>query len=103
MGMDRFIIIFFLLLFSVVAQAADVTEPLQQSSAINTYQSTHDASDHLLAYALSNEGVSYRRGGNNPNSGFDCSGFVRYVFRNVEGVTLPHGSSMLSRVGQHIE
>jgi cell wall-associated NlpC family hydrolase len=28
---------------------------------------------------------------------------VRYVFRNGEGIALPHGSDVLSRIGQHIE
>jgi len=42
-------------------------------------------------YARRLLGVPYRYGGESPGSGFDCSGFVRYVFGHF-GVELPHGS-----------
>lgn len=101
--MVRFIIIFSLFLLVGIAQAAEVSKPFQQADATAKSKSTPDGTDNLLAYALSNEGAPYRKGGNNPDTGFDCSGFVRYVFRNVEGVALPHGSDVLSKIGQHIE
>jgi hypothetical protein len=41
----------------------------------------------LLATALQMQGVPYRNGGTDP-SGFDCSGFVQYVFAR-HGVALP--------------
>ena len=41
----------------------------------------------LVAMALGYRGVPYRNGGSDP-SGFDCSGFVQYVFKQA-GTMLP--------------
>lgn len=47
-------------------------------------------------------GVPYRWGGNHVNGGFDCSGFVRAVFQNSVGFTLPRTAKEMSQVGQKI-
>ena len=44
-------------------------------------------------------GVRYRRRGDKPQTGFDCSGFVGYVFREVEGLILPRVSRDISKAG----
>ncbi|SFN22102.1 C40 family peptidase [Dokdonella immobilis] len=44
-----------------------------------------------LADGLRN--IRYKRGGRSPTTGFDCSGFVRYVFRQGIGAELPNTSS----------
>lgn len=59
-------------------------------------------SAELVLRALSLLGVHYRFGGNSPESGLDCSGLVRYVFREAAGLALPRRSEEISRVGQHV-
>lgn len=44
-------------------------------------------------------GIRYRRKGDKPQTGFDCSGFVGYVFREVEGLILPRVSREISKAG----
>jgi cell wall-associated NlpC family hydrolase len=48
-------------------------------------------SQRVVAYAKRFIGVRYVYGGSSPRSGFDCSGFVRYVYAHF-GVSLPHSS-----------
>lgn len=55
-------------------------------------------SSDLLNYALSFQGVPYRWGGTNPETGLDCSGYTQLVFRKF-GVNLPRTSAMQFRVG----
>ena len=42
----------------------------------------------VVGYAMQFQGVPYVWGGTSP-SGFDCSGFVQYVYRNAAGISLP--------------
>jgi len=59
--------------------------------------STHGG---VVAIALRYLGVPYRWGGASP-SGFDCSGFLVYVFAKV-GVYLPHSSYMQFHLGRFV-
>jgi len=45
----------------------------------------------VVTYARHLLGVRYSYGGSSPRSGFDCSGFTRFVFAHF-GVSLPHYS-----------
>jgi len=49
-----------------------------------------DGAANLVDSAMNFLGVRYRRGGNSAETGFDCSGFTRYVFENSIGKVLPH-------------
>lgn len=52
-----------------------------------------DHATDLVMNAMNFLGVSYRRGGNTADTGFDCSGFTRHVFENSLGLLLPRRSA----------
>ncbi|KWF23783.1 C40 family peptidase [Burkholderia pseudomultivorans] len=56
----------------------------------------------VVVSALNMIGVRYRWGGNSPDSGLDCSGFVRYVFQDTLGMSLPRRAEEMSRVGEKV-
>lgn len=53
----------------------------------------------VLLSALSLTGIRYKYGGNNPDTGFDCSGFVRYVFNQAVQLGLPRSALEMSLLG----
>ncbi|MBF6023766.1 C40 family peptidase [Lysobacter niastensis] len=54
------------------------------------------AANAVLMRAISLVGTSYRYGGNTPEGGFDCSGLVNYVFRDMVALRLPRTSRDLA-------
>ena len=62
------------------------------------------AASAVLMRVLGLVGTPYRYGGNTPESGFDCSGLVNYVFRDMLALNLPRTSRELAAMqGPRIE
>jgi cell wall-associated NlpC family hydrolase len=78
------------------------SEPLPKSFASTVSLAVVDKTEVLINNAMQLIGVRYRWGGNTPQSGLDCSGFVRYVFNDTFGFLLPRKSSQMSKVGLQI-
>lgn len=55
--------------------------------------------NNLAIYALSLYDTPYQYGGKSRVNGFDCSGFVQYVFQNSLGLQLPRTSAEMGRAG----
>ena len=55
-------------------------------------QQVRDKASELVLASMNFLGVRYRRGGDNAEHGFDCSGFTRYVFEHSIGLVLPRRS-----------
>ncbi|MFI8687538.1 S-layer homology domain-containing protein [Rossellomorea sp. NPDC077527] len=56
--------------------------------------------DKVTSIAMQYQGVPYKWGGTTP-SGFDCSGFILYVFDQI-GMDLPHGSADQFNIGTSV-
>ena len=54
---------------------------------------TSDLRKTLIGLAMKLRDIRYVRGGRDPSTGFDCSGFVRYVFAHAVGLELPTNSA----------
>jgi cell wall-associated NlpC family hydrolase len=96
--MHKFPLLLLLLLFSACSSTPDRTSHAShQAGAV--MDADADMNDVAL-YALSLSDTPYRYGGNTPESGFDCSGFVRHVFKHTLNMSLPRTSHEISRLGE---
>lgn len=57
----------------------------------------------LAMEAMGLLGIQYKYGGNTPETGLDCSGFVHYIFAEAWGKILPRTSRGLSQEGKHVD
>jgi len=57
----------------------------------------------VLFRAMALVGTPYKWGGNTPESGFDCSGLVDYIYRHAADIALPHSSRAMSELGQKVK
>ena len=55
----------------------------------------------VVTYARHLLGIRYVYGGSSPRSGFDCSGFTRFVYAHF-GVALPHYSVAQFNLGRRV-
>jgi cell wall-associated NlpC family hydrolase len=61
------------------------------------------AASELVFGAVGLIGTPYRYGGEDPASGLDCSGLVRYVARTGLGIQLPRQAEEIGRVGVAVD
>lgn len=66
-------------------------------------QNLTNRASELAIQAMGMIGIRYKYGGDAPESGLDCSGLVRYVFKQVWGKDLPRTSEQISHVGQQVD
>lgn len=62
-----------------------------------------DRRQEIISRALGLIGIKYKMGGASEETGFDCSGFVGHVFREVMGLVLPRSSYDMVNTGEPVE
>lgn len=90
-SMSQKVITIFVL--TILLATASFVGNVEASSAVN--------SNELVATAKKLEGIKYRSGGTT-TAGFDCSGFVGYVFEDL-GIDLPRTSSGMHASGTKVD
>lgn len=92
-----------LALSASLTRAADIPEQVERRDTGSLQPLQYGETMHrLIDGALDLVGIRYRRGGNSAESGFDCSGFVGYVFLEQLGLKLPRTSGEISKAGEQV-
>lgn len=89
-------------LWIVLPGANAMEEPTEASTTTTRLQDLTARASELVVQALSMIGISYKYGGTAPESGLDCSGLVRYVFKETWGKELPRTAEEMSRLGEKV-
>lgn len=88
------------LVFTLPAQSAVAGDPLHYVQESGSESARYrDGMQQILDRATDLVGVRYHRSGDRPQTGFDCSGFVGFVFREGLGLVLPRVSREISKAG----
>ena len=58
--------------------------------------------EKIISYAKEYLGINYKYASNNPSKGFDCSGFVNYVFKHFD-IEVPRSSSQFKNIGKTVK
>ena len=70
---------------------------------VHVGQSVGERTSDLVSTAIGFLGIPYRRGGNSAESGFDCSGFVRAIYKETIGLVLPRSADQQANATQTID
>jgi cell wall-associated NlpC family hydrolase len=105
LGMKKAILTLFVLqaLVGFAQPESDTTNAAPPSiSPTGIFEWAEAETVSLIDTALSFAGIRYRWGANEPDKGFDCSGFVQRVYRDALGMMLPHSAYSMSLQGKTV-
>jgi murein DD-endopeptidase len=89
-----------------VPASSRAQSPVPIEPAINASSETQTESlsqgRSIVSEASKYMGIPYRWGGTSPQTGFDCSGFVQFIFRHTLNIKLPRMPVDMSRLGLRV-
>jgi len=102
--MKKILLLFcFVVLLAENGKAQTMTLKYQELlTKINAKFAAKGPANDLITFAKTMIGVPYKYASNNPAIGFDCSGFVSYVFHNF-GFNVPRSSTEFNVTGTPIK
>jgi cell wall-associated NlpC family hydrolase len=83
--------------------AENISRASVADASLAKLQNFTDRASELALQAFGMLGTHYKMGGNTPENGMDCSGLVRYVFKQAWGTVLPRTSEEISHVGKTVD
>lgn len=106
--MRTFMLLPLLVVLAVLTACSSPPRPAAGTAFPDQPTSTPSRLDPELArevtlHAISLVGTRYRHGGNTPETGFDCSGLIGYVYKHSAGVLAPRTVAQLSGWGQSVD
>lgn len=86
----------------VISKDGDKDKKLEtvQSTPLPQVSENNERAEQILNYAQTFIGIPYRSGGSSP-SGFDCSGYTSYVYKNFE-INLPRTAAAQYNFGRAV-
>ncbi|QLG89813.1 C40 family peptidase [Chitinibacter bivalviorum] len=84
------------------APPAKVVRPIPAKPSLSKIEVDGDAREVVMV-ALGLLDTGYQFGGNNPEAGLDCSGLVKYVYKNALQVDLPRTAAEMAQVARPVD
>jgi cell wall-associated NlpC family hydrolase len=89
------------MLFAIVPEKCFGIQPFVLKGKLPVNAET-EIRENLVAFAKNYLGIPYRYGSASPENGFDCSGFVYFVFKNFN-ISVPHSSKGFQNIGAEVK
>jgi len=82
--------------------AKKISRPHKVKIAKTAFDTDSVSADSLIHFAQTLMGIHYRSASSDPLRGFDCSGFVSYVFKNFN-FNVPRSSCEFINIGEKVK
>lgn len=99
--MKKFFLFIIVAVMVIFQQTADCNSPVNRKPN-NAFISETEIRENIVAFAMNYLGTPYKYASIDPEKGFDCSGFVHFVFKNFD-INLPHSSKAFKSVGNQLK
>ncbi|MHA3787057.1 C40 family peptidase [Flavobacterium hauense] len=91
------------LTFAFCKKEVTVSQPVKTTVVTETKTTAETAKrEEIVAFAKKYMGTKYCYAGGSPENGFDCSGFVNFVFKHFD-MELPRSSSGFTNLGKPLK